>query len=283
METKNIDKLFKNKLAKHQVQPSNEAWDKLEEALYGKQIKRRSLVAYWQIAAAVALLLTASLFYFKGGENENQLSGNQLIPSEKAIKLQENKANQPIDNKKELAKAEEKIEEPIVNIPNKSQEISLTKADKKAVLKKNEITVKKETILVGEEAKNEALAKSEIPLLKEEKSLESATTTTTKPEEETIATANKPAQVEEKTSFTIVVKMDEATQEEEVGKKKGKKSWVGKMVSNIRKNRDKEREESGKEEEERPEKSTINLFGISADKIFAKKEHPVEPQKQTNE
>ena len=232
----NIDKLFKNKLLQHQEQPSNEAWKKLEEAMYGKQIKRRSLVAYWQVAAAVALLLTVSFFYLQSSE-KNKVSANlkdtqieqatqqkETILEAQKIEIEEVKTYQPI---KYLAK-------------NKTVKTTKIKTEK---IKTEVSPMPIENIGVTAQAEEQSIASNEVEKLTEAE--------TTLPQEST------------EKEIRITVKFAD-----EIAPTQEKKSWLGKVVSNIKKKR---QQEYAKENEGSTEKATFSVFGIDTEKVFAKK------------
>jgi hypothetical protein len=64
MKPEDIDKLFKDRLAKLERAPSSEAWQRLQEQLQ-PQPKRKVLPIWWSIAATLAfLLLTGTYLYF---------------------------------------------------------------------------------------------------------------------------------------------------------------------------------------------------------------------------
>ena len=68
MNGKNIDKLFSEKLAHHEVVPPAATWETLAGALRQKRRKRR--VGYWSVAAAV-LLMVATTVLIVGLERES--------------------------------------------------------------------------------------------------------------------------------------------------------------------------------------------------------------------
>ncbi|GAB4198305.1 MAG: hypothetical protein OHK0057_36600 [Thermoflexibacter sp.] len=269
-----IDRLFKNKLENHQVEPSDQAWKKLEEALYGKQIKQRSLVGYWRVAAAVALILTASFFYYQNEKEQNQgladKNLNEVQEKNSAINKAEQVAILPDKSEKEMENADLK--------ERSEKKQSVPKQDK--IAKKVAQVAKLNNLEV-----NQLVQKNIHPAI--DKNLDKgiseeviAQNTTQKIEKEEVS-SEVITSSEQEESFAIVVRVEEQY-EEEKGIEVGKKSWFKKMVNNMRKNREKEREKY-EEYEDRPEKPNVSIFGISADKIFAKKQQQSEQQKQNNE
>jgi hypothetical protein len=255
----NIDKIFKNKLSNHQVQPSGEVWNRLEEAMYGKQIKRRNLVAYWKVAAAVTLLLSASYFYFQ--EDKNQVIDNHTAK----IATTPTKKDTKVDFS--------------INSLNQPAQIPTKLVEKEAITRK---TIKKTNQISKENPHKEDISKQEPMVVIQQKDvidtsepLPTIETEQTLANQEETATARLENQHTEE-SFSIIVKIEEETSEEQdKDAPKEKKSWIKKMVSNMKKNREKEKVESA---EEKPQKAKISIFGINTDKIFAKKQHQSEKQ-----
>lgn len=271
-----IDRLFKNKLENHQIEPSDQAWKKLEEALYGKQIKQRSLVGYWRIAAAVALILTASFFYYQNEKEQNQgladKNLNEVQEKNSAINKAEQVAILPDKSEKEMENADLKeSSEKKQSVPK--QDKITKKVAQVAKLNNSEVNqlVQKNTHPATDENLNKEISEEVI-----------AQNTTQKIEKEEVSSKVLTSSEQEE-SFAIVVRVRvEEQYEEEKEIEVGKKSWFKKMVNNMRKNREKEQEKY-EEYEDRPEKSNVSIFGISADKIFAKKHQQSEQQKQNNE
>ena len=90
-----IDKLFRNKLDKHEVSPPAEVWNLIESSLNGKQKKRR-LVWFYRVAGA-AVLVMAFLSGWHFSQKSNQLE--TFVQSE----LNEGKAVQPNMDEHETA------------------------------------------------------------------------------------------------------------------------------------------------------------------------------------
>ncbi len=264
----NIDKLFKNKLENHQIEPSDQVWHRLEEALYGKQIKQRNLVGYWSVAAAVALILTVSFFYYQNESKQNQeLTGKNLNKLQEKNVIMSNPDQEiihPEISKNEIENAHLKENQSLVKqdrITEKATQI--TKANKLEI----NYLPQKNTQQVIDSTLNKGISQEMI--------VQNTIQKTAKEE----VNSNASVSLAEEESFAIVIKVEEQ-EEQEVGT--DKKSWLKKLVNNIRKNREKQRAKE-EEYEEKPEKSHVSIFGISADKIFAKKHQQDEQQKQNNE
>jgi len=246
----NIDKLFKNKLLQHQEQPSEQAWKKLEEAMYGKQTKQRSLGVYWKVAAAVALLLVASVFYFGNREKENL-----------SAKLKNTPSQQPKQYKKEEAKN--------LNIEKQNTEIEEVKTYQptKYLAKSTQVKSQaaKSTKVTNEVLISQTTGKLEAKPAKEEILIASNSIV----KEET----GNPQESEEQEIRITVKFADETTEPQEIGQGNGtvaksKKSWLGKVVANMKKKRQEEQARDGGENQE---KASFSVFGIDTEKVFAKK------------
>jgi hypothetical protein len=236
----NIDKIFKNKLLQHQEKPSEQAWEKLEKAMYGKEMKRRSLGVYWQVAAAVALFLTVSFFYSQSGKKENLSAKLEKTKIEQPMQVKEAE-NELITNKN--AELEEvKIAQPTISLAKRKIE-NATKEQKTKALES----------LPAEMVQNVAIKQAEEEVIATHQVAEIAG--------EKIATPQEDLAVEEEIRITVKFA-------EEVVPKQAKKSWLGKVVSTIKKKR---QEEQARENEGNTEKATFSVFGIDTEKVFAKK------------
>lgn len=237
----NIDKLFKNKLLQHQEKPSEQAWEKLEKAMYGKEMKRRSLGVYWQVAAAIALLLTVSFFYSQNSEKEN-LNATKLEKTkiEKPTQVQEVEKELITDKSTELE--EVKTYQPIITLAKHKVENATKEQKAKAVVES----------LPAEIAQNVVVKQAEEVIVANQ---------ATEIVEEKIATPQEDLATEEEIRITVKFA-------EEVAPKQAKKSWLGKVVSSIKKKR---QEEHDRESESNTEKATFSIFGIDTEKVFAKK------------
>lgn len=72
MENLHPDKLFREKLARHEVSPGVETWARLEAALDKKD--KRAGIIWWQMAAAVVVLALATGLYLAWNTQENSVS-----------------------------------------------------------------------------------------------------------------------------------------------------------------------------------------------------------------
>ncbi len=234
----NIDKIFKNKLLQHQEKPSEQAWEKLEKAMYGKEMKRRSLGVYWQVAAAVALLLMVSFFYSQDSKKENLATRLEKTEIKKPAKIKHSEKEQIADKSTELE--EVKIEQPNISLAKHKIE-NATKVQKAKTVKESLST---EIAYSVPNQAEEVTAANQVAEIVEEK----------------IATPQEDLAAEE---IRITVKFAE-----EVVPKQAKKSWLGRVVSSIKKKR---QEEQDRENAGDIEKATFSVFGIDTEKVFAKK------------
>jgi hypothetical protein len=257
----NIDKIFRNKLASLQEKPSDAAWARLEEAMYGKQIKRKNRAIYWQVAAAVALLLSASFFYF-GNEGQNKITAN--LTDKQEIKKE-------IYTLKETETTTAETYQPIEKEPlptNKKHAVAEQIQVNAGLEKQNNVTPKEELLAQVNTPQTTEKEETTLGYVGETTALNAV--------EEIGKQANAPKQEE---TLRVTVKFVEEEQiqaeAEEIAEKQEKKTWLGKMVANIKKKRQKERAEetmetSADSNTER-EKTSVFVFGIDTEKIFAKK------------
>lgn len=270
----NIDRLFKNKLGNHQIEPSEEAWHKLEEALYGKQIKQKSLVVYWRVAAAVALILTVYFFYYQNEEKQYQGLAEKSLKEGQEKNITFNKAEQ-------VAILPDKSKKEIENTDLKKSLKEKPSAGKQNKIAKNTVQIAKANPLKASQLSQKNIQQATDGSLSKGMSEEVIAQNTIQQISQEEVASKELAPSEQEESFSIIVRIEEEDEEEKEAKP-SKKSWFKKMVNNMRKSREKEREQEG-EYEDRPEKSNVSIFGISADKIFAKKHPQSEQQKQNNE
>ncbi|TAH22521.1 MAG: hypothetical protein EAZ08_01215 [Cytophagales bacterium] len=239
----NIDKLFKNKLLQHQEQPSEQAWKKLEEAMYGKQAKQRSLGVYWRVAAAIALLLTACFFYFGNNKKEILSAKQNDTPSQLPIQIEEKAKDLEVKTETQPIGIEE------VKTYQPSKYLAKSHTAKNAKTTEKIAAKPLETKLIEKEETLVAIAP-----------IDAAAKVTPKETEEQ--------------EIRITVKFaDEATEPQEIGKDddatpKIKKTWLGKMMANRKKKRQEEQAREGGEHQEKP---SFSVFGIDTEKVFAKK------------
>jgi hypothetical protein len=251
----NIDKLFKNKLLKHQQKPSTEAWARLEEALHGRQIKRKSLGVYWKVAATVALLLISSVFYFQTNKMYDLLKNStyttttrtqtpiKITPSPLAIAdsyvIKEGKVKpyQPLEKVKQIKIVNKKKEE---NNPNVEQNVPLPQAFT-ADNHKPEQSANNEN-LVNQEATSVQVSNIEI-------------------------TDNQQTVVQEEIYVTLNFTDEEAITQAKNELKKPKKTWLGKVVANFKERRKQEKVQDNEANDGKP---TFSIFGIETEKLFGK-------------
>ena len=72
MDSKNLDKLFQEKLKNLEVTPNERIWNGIESKL---QKKKRRVIPFWWFAGAAAIFLLA-LFFFPFTNNENSFDNN---------------------------------------------------------------------------------------------------------------------------------------------------------------------------------------------------------------
>jgi hypothetical protein len=85
-ESTNLDKFFREKLSTHQEKPSALAWERLESKL--PQQSKSNPGIWWAAAASVIILLSASYFLIRDGENGKEpvfVAANQPTESTSEI------------------------------------------------------------------------------------------------------------------------------------------------------------------------------------------------------
>ncbi len=250
----NIDKLFRNKLLKHQEKPSAEAWTKLDEALNGKQIKRRSLGVYWKVAAVITLLLMVSVFYLGGGEKHNHLTdstdtkpqpiaiiANPPVPADSNVTSKEKvKTYQPFEKTKitEITKSKKN---------NSKNKIKINTEEK--VPLQEELVAHQQAVVIQEENKDAEIQTEEAIVLNQ-------------------VTKSKTADNQENTAQEeIHITLNFVDEQTENQVKKPKKTWLGKVVANFK---EKRRQEKDQENDSDGGKPTFSIFGIETEKLFGK-------------
>lgn len=117
MAPNKFEENIKNKLEKRTIQPSKDAWAKLENRLDSTDKKRKNKTIFWigLAASIVGILLVASQFF-----NEAPLENSTpvLVVTPEAIKQNDNT---------ELAKEESTVEEPISSSEEPTTEMQTTK------------------------------------------------------------------------------------------------------------------------------------------------------------
>jgi hypothetical protein len=152
MKENNIDKLFKEKLAKHQVMPPPKAWDKINNSLNRK--KRRAMIA-WRMAAGVALVgglswwFVQQNFYKNSNNNSNHNNIAKLQTQKDSFQIEknqvtENQANNiaKIENKQSKIVEKEVANEKFANSQTEKTNSQQKQIANKSFTKNNQKTIK---------------------------------------------------------------------------------------------------------------------------------------------
>jgi hypothetical protein len=121
MENK-LDKLFRDKLEHHSIQPSAQAWDKVAA---GFPKKNNTIVWAWRIAAAVALMGTIGILIFKtqGTDKSTNMAQDKTpkVETTPVVDSKEEKVKQEVfeqPTQPVIKKKEKPVKKPVFNQPS---------------------------------------------------------------------------------------------------------------------------------------------------------------------
>ena len=136
METDKFEKHIKTKFQEREIQPSENAWEKISSELNTDDRKRKPVYLWVGIAASIMVLVGIALFYFNGSGDINEIKFEVV----------------DIDNKEVL---EEKIKTESVTFLEKEPEALVKNDDlekiNSVVDRKQELITKKEDITIENE------------------------------------------------------------------------------------------------------------------------------------
>jgi len=166
-----IDQFFKDKLERHTVPPSEEAWSKVEANL---SKKNNSVV--WRMAAAVltaGALITVMIWSQRGSDQQPAIAANQL-PKDNSIKEQPTPKSSSIEKSSEVKSAKKLFTTPQVQqtIPNKAQNNKSVTTTDHALIEKKFVSTEESTAAVEKNKTSSALTSEGRP---EENSKQDAT------------------------------------------------------------------------------------------------------------
>lgn len=170
MEPNNFEKDFREKLNKREIEPSNNAWDRLDAMLSvaeeKKQPKKKSKKWLYIAASVIGFLLVGTFFF------------NQ---KEKSI-------DTPMNNVVEKGTEKDSVEKPILNNTNTVEtEIVVLENPSKETVKKEEKNHNQEPNKIGKNEPNQIAESSVIIKNNQEKqSVNNQTTITEKPRKENV-------------------------------------------------------------------------------------------------
>ncbi|GET45647.1 hypothetical protein [Capnocytophaga felis] len=135
---KNLEKQFQDKLSNHSIEPSTDAWERLEALLPKNEktiTKQRNLKWIWAAASTVIILAISGLLLFK--------NSSEIIENEEIVNLPAEKVKKEIISEKEIfTKPTEK--ESVTSIRKE-------KINQKEVIKLPEIEEKEISVISSEE------------------------------------------------------------------------------------------------------------------------------------
>ncbi|MEH6761048.1 hypothetical protein [Maribacter arcticus] len=73
METDKFEKHIKSQFKDREIQPSENAWEKISSELNSNTLKKKPVYLWMGIAASVMVLIGIALFYFNGSDNLNEI------------------------------------------------------------------------------------------------------------------------------------------------------------------------------------------------------------------
>ncbi|WP_339653158.1 hypothetical protein [uncultured Maribacter sp.] len=73
METDKFEKHIKSQFKDREIQPSENAWEKISSELNSDTSKKKSVYLWMGIAASVMVLIGIALFYFNGSDDVNEI------------------------------------------------------------------------------------------------------------------------------------------------------------------------------------------------------------------
>lgn len=141
MAPSNWDNHIKESLEKRQLQPSQDAWSKLQSRLESEEKKKKRTVFWWigMAASIVGIVFISTLFF-----NKNEQTVNKIVDAPKANveKIQDIK---PVIANETVVSRDEIIETPKPETEKQIQIINVSKASKEkiAVVETNKIPLEK--------------------------------------------------------------------------------------------------------------------------------------------
>lgn len=130
METDKFEKHIKSQFKDREIQPSENAWEKISSELNSDTSKKKPVYLWMGIAASVMVLLSIALFYFNGSTDVNEIQLEVVDTDTKEV-LEEKKSTESLpfqEKEPEVIAATDDLEK-INSVADKKQES----------IKKNEI------------------------------------------------------------------------------------------------------------------------------------------------
>ena len=164
-------KNIKEKLNERKIQPSAQAWDKLEMMLNDQEVKttKKSPRTYLFIAASLLVFVSLGTFFFKMNSDTIEPNAIQIQPTENLV-IEENRIQREESVSEENSKQNGIISEPeIIKAKSENKAIAHLPKNEKEQLNELEVKVDREIVSI-EENKQEIVEvqqeKQEIPTSK---------------------------------------------------------------------------------------------------------------------
>lgn len=139
METDKFEKHIKSQFKDREIQPSENAWEKISSELNSDTSKKKPVYLWMGIAASVMVLIGIALFYFNGSDDVNEIQF-EVVDTDKKEALEERKSTESVSF---LEK------EPEVVVKNDVEKINSGVAKKQESIKNKEIITVEDEIEVA--------------------------------------------------------------------------------------------------------------------------------------
>ena len=139
METDKFEKHIKSQFKDREIQPSENAWEKISSELNSDTSKKKPVYLWMGIAASVMVLIGIALFYFNGSDDVNKIQF-EVVDTDKKEALEEKKSTESVSF---LEK------EPEAVVKNDVEKINSGVAKKQESIKNKEIITVEDEIEVA--------------------------------------------------------------------------------------------------------------------------------------
>ncbi|WP_339665951.1 hypothetical protein [Maribacter arcticus] len=139
METDKFEKHIKSQFKDREIQPSENAWEKISSELNSDTSKKKPVYLWMGIAASVMVLIGIALFYFNGSDDVNEIQF-EVVDTDKKEALEEKKSTESVSF---LEK------EPEAVVKNDVEKINSGVAKKQESIKNKEIITVEDEIEVA--------------------------------------------------------------------------------------------------------------------------------------
>lgn len=147
-----FEKNIKEKLNERKIQPSVQAWDKLEMMLNEQEVKTTKKIprTYLFIAASLLAFVSLGTFFFKMNSTSIEPNKMEVLPNESLV-IEENRIQKIETNSEEKSNQNTVVSEPkIFKSKSDHKEIAHHPNVEKEISKEAEIQINKEIVLVEE-------------------------------------------------------------------------------------------------------------------------------------